>query len=372
MSDGSAAVLEIRVVTASLESAALVGSYAPGDAAGIYLVTVNETEGRLRIDATFAGVRNPSHLATHPGGDHLFAVSETSVGGDGVGGTVHAFRITRGRGGVDLAALNERSTDGDHPCHVCVDASGRWLAVSNYGTGNVAVFPIGPDGWLGEMTSSVQHSGSGPNADRQAGPHVHSTVFTPEGRFLIVADLGIDRVVIYAFDPDVGSLSPHDDVATKPGAGPRHMAFHPDGRHLFVVNELDSTITAYRYDARAGALQPWQTVPALPEGAPAGMAADIHVSRSGSRVYASNRGHDSVTVCAFDMTSGLSRTVIRSSGGQWPRGFCLMPSGRHLLAANRHSNEIVLLPLLAGGSDIGEPLARVEIAQPSCVSFLSR
>jgi 6-phosphogluconolactonase len=283
---------------------------------------------------------------------------------------VQAYRIDREQGRFGLAQLNQRSTRGDHPCHLSIDAGGHWLAVSNYGSGDVAVFPIEADGRLGEMTASARHSGSGPRADRQEGPHAHSSLFTADGRFLLVADLGIDQIVMYGFNPADGSLVRHFDMAAaSPGAGPRHMAFHPDGDHLMVVNELDSSVTLYRCDVREGSLRELQTLSTIPPQVSGNTAADIVVSPWGTRVYVSNRGHNSVAVFAFDAQHGLKRTAVRSCGGVWPRGLGLVPGGRHLVAANRHSDEIVVLPLQANGSDVGEPVTGVTVAQPSCVVF---
>jgi 6-phosphogluconolactonase len=348
----------------------LVGSYAPEDGPGISAFAVDDTAARLRLEKTFTGIRNPSFLAVHPAGNHLFAVSETGLSSDGAHGAVHAFRIEREQGLFDLVPLNQRSTGGDHPCHLHIDAGGHWLAVSNYGSGDVAVFPIEPDGRLGEMAASARHSGSGPRPDRQEAPHAHSAIFAADGRFLLVADLGIDQIVVYAFVAADGSLVRHGDVATSPGAGPRHMVFHPDGSHLMVVNELDSTVSLYRYDARAGSLSELQTFSTVPTDVSQNTAADIQISPLGRHIYVSNRGHNTVAVFAFDPEHGLNRTAVRSSGGEWPRGLGLAPGGRHLVAANRYSDDVVVLPLLAGGSDIGKPIARAMAAQPSCIAFV--
>ena len=340
-----------------------VGSYASEDDDGISIGALNESSGELRLLGGTSGVRNPSFLALHPQGTHLYSVSETGLGGDGSHGSVHSFRVDRDQGMVRLTALNHRSTAGDHPCHVRV--GGHWLAVTNYGSGSVAVFPIDADGSIGSMVSSVQHEGSGPNRRRQEAPHPHSTIFTPDHRFLVVADLGIDRLVMYAFDE--GILKLHSEVAARPGAGPRHLAFHPDGRHLFAVNELDSSVTLYRYDDGPGALVELQTLPTT-AGATENTAADLHTSRSGGHLYVSNRGEDSVAVFAFDAGDGLTRIVVRPCGGNWPRGFGVAPGGGHLLVANRHSNDIAALPLSSTG--VCAPIAKASIPQPTCVVFL--
>lgn len=353
------------------EQRMLVGSYAPADEPGISAFAIGDSAAGLRLDLAVTGIRNPSFLAVDPARNVLFAVSETGLSSDGAHGGVHAFRIKREQGRFELVALNDRSTGGDYPCHVDVDTGGHWLAVANYGSGDVAVFPIEGDGRIGEMAASARHSGSGPTIGRQDGPHAHSSLFAADSRFLLVADLGIDQIVIYRFDAADGSLVRHRNVATSPGAGPRHMVFHLDGNHLTVVNELDSSVTLYRYDAQAGSLCELQTISTVPAPMAENTAADIHMSPSGTHLYVSNRGHNSIAVFTFDPERGLNRTAVRSSGGEWPRGFGLAPGGRYLVAANRHSNDVAVLPLLAGGSDIGEPVARAAVAQPSCVTFVS-
>jgi 6-phosphogluconolactonase len=347
-----------------------VGGYSSEHLPGIFAFALDEASGGLCLQGGFDGIRNPSFLALHPGGRFLFAVSEIGAGRDDAPGAVHALRIDGEPGSLQLVSLNHRSTDGDDPCHLALDGTGRWLAVSNYGSGSVAVFPILADGRLGERASSVRHAGSGPNTQRQEGPHAHSALFLPGDRFLVAADLGIDRLVVYAFDGDTGAPALHDEIEAAPGAGPRHMALHPGQRHLFVVNELESSVTAYVCDPGSGRLRALQSVSTVPRGVPDNTAADIHVSPSGRHVYVSNRGHDSIAVFAFDPSGCLTRVAVRPSGGRWPRGFGIGPGGRHLVVANQHSDEVALLPLVAGGSDVGRPLVRAAVARPSNVAFL--
>jgi hypothetical protein len=210
-------------------SHAFVGSYGPSDEHGIHVVGIDRGRGSLSRLGGVGGIRNPSFLALHPRSTHLYAVSEVGLASDGTQGHVYALRIDGRHDGVDLAVVSRRSTAGDHPCHISVDASGTWLAVTNYGTGDIVVFPIAGDGTIGEMASRVRHVGRGADPDRQSAPHPHSTIFTPDNRFVIVADLGIDRLVVYAFDERDGSLRERFSHGAAEGAGPRHMAFHPDG-----------------------------------------------------------------------------------------------------------------------------------------------
>jgi 6-phosphogluconolactonase len=347
---------------------AFVGSYGPPDSPTIHICSFDETTGELRPVGATDGITNPSFVTVCPSGRHLVAVSETGRGSHGARGSVHSFRIDEHAGTIELVPINLQPSGGDHPCHLRIDADGRWLAVSNYGSGSIAVLPIGAGGELGEIASSVQFDGAGPNPDRQDGPHAHATTFTPDGGFLVAADLGTDRLHVHAFDARIGSLRPHGEVAARPGAGPRHLAFHPDGSRLFVVNELDNTLSMYEW--RAGTLDHRETVVTLPPGAPENIAADIRVAADGRHVYVSNRGHDSVAVFAVD-GQRLERAAVRGCGGWWPRGLALAPGGRHLLTANERSDEVVVLPLLHGGSDVGAPVARVHISQPTCVALAS-
>jgi 6-phosphogluconolactonase len=355
------------------EALAFVGSYAPADRPGIHAVLITG-RGELHHLRSWAGVHNPSFLLAHPRGEYLYVVAETGLATDGRPGAVYAFRIERngGTGEVDLVPVNSRPTAGDHPCHIGVDAAGTRLAVSNYGSGTVAVFPIRPDGSLGEMGSFAEHTGAGPNPDRQQGPHVHSSQFTPDGRFLVVVDLGIDRIMVYGIDREGASMDPAHEVRTAPGAGPRHSAFHPDGRHLFVVNELDNTVSLFAYRADDGSLTPRQTLSTLPEGVFDSAAADVHVSWDGHRVYVSNRGHDSLALYEFEPDTGLALAAIRPCGGHRPRGFALTPDASTLLVANQSSDEVASIALSNGASGVGAPTARVWIPEPSCVVITAR
>lgn len=348
-----------------------VGSYGPRSAPTIHICALDETVGELHVIGSATGITNPSFLVVSASGHHLYAVSETGRSGDGSPGAVHAFRIVNSGAAVELVALNHQTSGGDYPCHLAIDASGRWLAVSNYGTGSVAVLPIRHDGGLGEIASLQRHDGSGPNVRRQDGPHAHSAIFSPDGRFLLAADLGIDRVLVSEFRPDSGSLRRRGEAVTRSGAGPRHMAFHPEGAQLFVVNELDNTVTLYDWDARTGDLRERCTLSTLPPGAPDSIAADIRVSADGRYVYVSNRGHDSVAVFDFDR-SRLIRVAVRNGGGSWPRGLGLAPGGHHLLAANERADAVAVLRLLEGGADLGAPTSEIGIERPTCVAFGAR
>ena len=215
-----------------------VGTYTNGASKGIYSFRFNTSTGKTSEPGLAAETSNPAFLTVHPNGRFLYAANENP------NGTISAFAIGPSGG---LTLLNTVSSGGSGPCHVALDRTGRWLFAANYNSGSVAVFRVGAGGKLGDATTVVQHSGSSVNAQRQAGPHAHEVVVTADNRFVLVPDLGADRVVIYRFDADKGALSESTFAKSVPGSGPRHLAFSPDGRFVYVLHELAASITAFRY-----------------------------------------------------------------------------------------------------------------------------
>jgi 6-phosphogluconolactonase len=348
-------------------STALVftGSYGAADQTGVRAFALEIATGTLTACGEHGGIVAPSFMAVHPSGRWLYAVSETGVGSHGAAGHVHALAVERAGDLVTFRALNAQPSGGDWPCHVALDAAGKWLVVTNYGTGSFSLFPIQASGALGEPAAVVQHAGHGPRPDRQEGPHAHSSIFTPDGDFVIVADLGLDALAIYRLAQ--GRLARAAEVTTAPGAGPRHLAFHPNNRVLYAANELNNTLTAYDY--ALGSLRRRETLSTLPGGAPENLAADLHLTPAGDRVYVSNRGHNSLAVFAATLEGALTRLAVADCGGNWPRNFALSPDGRHILVANQTSGEIVTLPRQPGLGEVGLPVARTAIPDVSCVTF---
>lgn len=355
-------------MTQSTQSFFFVGGYASAEQPGIQSFLFDETSGKMTARGSFTGIINPSFLVAHPNRRWLYVVSEKGQDSHGAFGEVWAFQFEREP--FTIQPINHLSSRGDWPCHLQLDATGRWLLAANYGTGNAGIYPLQPDGSLGEMADFVQHHGMGPNAARQEGAHAHSSIFTPDNRFAIIADLGIDQLVIYQLDMAAGKLLPHSSVNTRPGAGPRHLAFHPNGKWMYAANELDSTVTLYEYDAANGALLERQSLSTIPSESPENIVADIHVSATGQRVYVSNRGHNSIAVYAVGGDGSLALVSIPTCGGNWPRNFALAPGGRFVLAANQYNNEVCVLPMLEGMEALGAPMARVNVAGASCIQFV--
>jgi 6-phosphogluconolactonase len=344
-----------------------ISGYVSADQPGIHAFTFDATSGVLTPRGSYAGIAAPSFLIAHPNGRWLYAVSETSQQ-DGQPGTVWALRVSSSES-WSIEPLNHQASGGDWPCHLAIDATGRWLIASNYASGSVSVLPILDDGSLGAMTAFIQHRGSGPHPERQKGPHAHSATFTPDQRFVIIADLGLDALRVYAFDSTAGTLREQTTTATRPGAGPRHLAFRPDGKHVFVSNELNNTVAVYAYDAASGTLSEQQIAETLPPDASESAVADIHVSPTGDRVYVSNRGHDSIAIFQVGSDGQLTPVAIRSCQGRCPRNFAIEPGNRFLLVANQESDEVAVLPVQDAPEAAGAAIARATVSGASCVQF---
>jgi len=350
-----------------------VGTYTNGASEGLYLFEMDPESGKLSPKGLVAKLRNPSFLAIHPEGTHLYAVNEVGRYQGEPTGAVSAFKIEAdGR----LEPLNRQPSKGGGPCHIVVDRTGKNVLVANYGGGNVTVIPIARDGSLGTPSDVEQHEGSSVDPRRQQGPHAHSINLDKANRFAVAADLGLDKVLIYRFDAEAGSLEPNDPPAAElePGSGPRHFAFDPENRHAYVINELASTITVMEYDTETGALSPKQTITTLPKGFDGtNHTADIHVSPAGRFVYGSNRGHDSLAVYAVEIDTGRLKPIGHvSTGGETPRNFNIEPSGRFLLAANQDTDTIAVFRI-DPDSGIPEPTGhQVRVPTPVCVQFLVR
>lgn len=346
-----------------------IGTYTSGASEGIYRALFNTDSGEVSGVQLVAEAANPSFIAIDDKKQHLFAVNELSELQDRPTGAVSSFRLD----GFSLGLIGQQPTHGGAPCYISLDQSGRWAFVANYGNGYVAVFPVDEDGRLGEASSIMQHEGSSVNERRQEGPHAHCFLLDPAGRYAFSADLGIDKIMIYRFDAETGSLTPNEPAfaAVRPGAGPRHFTFHPGGRHAFVINELDSTITAFAYDSEQGRLSTLETISTLPAGFEGeSYCADIHVHPNGQFIYGSNRGHNSVAVVSFDAETGkMALLQTESVGGDWPRNFTLDPSGRFLLVANQRSDNIVVFRIDQEKGLLTPTGHQLDTPTPVCLKF---
>ncbi len=344
-----------------------VGTYTGKGSKGIHLYRFDAANGGLQALGLAAELGNPTFLAIHPQKRHLYAVGEAR------GGSVNAFAIAPGTG--ELTFLNRQSSRGAGPCHVSVDRTGRFALVANYSSGSVAILPIQEDGQVGEATDWVQHPGPISNLQQPGSPHAHSITLSPDNRFALVADLGLDRVYVYRLDLAAGRLPPNDPpwAALKPGAGPRHLAFHPTGPFVYVINELDSTMTAFAWDAPRGWLQPLQTASTLPPDFQGkNTCADVHLSPSGRFLYGSNRGHDSIAVFAVSESDAtFSMIGHEPTQGKCPRNFAIDPTGAWLLAANQDSDSIVVFRMDPATGRLSPTGQAATVSMPVCLKFLA-
>ena len=354
---------------------AYIGTYTQegSTSKGIYAYRFDSQTQKLTPIGLAAETINPSFLAVAPNQRFLYAVNEISNYQGQKSGAVSAFAIDRASG--KLTFINQVASRGTDPCYITVDKTGKYVLVANYSSGSIAVFPIREDGGLGQASSFVQHSGHGTNPQRQEGPHAHSIDMSADNRFAMVDDLGLDETIAYPFDSSNGSLSVSAAKIAKaaPGAGPRHFAFEPNGKFCYVIDEMGSTVSAYSFDAATGALKPLQTISSIPKTfSKLDESAEIQVAPSGSFLYASNRGHDSIAVFAIDPTKGtLTLVEYVSTQGASPRSFQIAPGGRLLFAANEKSDNIVLFRIDPQSGRLTATGKVLEISQPVCIKFAS-
>lgn len=339
---------------------------------GIYLAGLDLVTGDLELPRLVAAVKKASFLALHPNHRYLYSTCEVDDYEESKGGAVSAFKIDATTGNLTL--LNHQSSAGEGPHHISLDREGKYALVANYHGGSVTVLPIRTDGTLGPASSTVLHHGSSISKSRQAGPHPHAINVDPTNRFIFVPDLGLDKVLVYRFNVARGTLTPNDPnaLATSPGAGPRHIAFRPNGNWAYVINELDSTVNVLRYDSEAGGLTKIDTVSTLPTAATReNITGEIVIHPSGTFLYASNRGHDSIAVFGIDPTTGrLDSRGHYPAGGRTPRNFNIDPSGNFLLSANLDSDSVTVHQIDPATGRLSPTAHSIKVLQPYCIEFL--
>ena len=356
--------------TASAESLPVYfGTYTSGNSPskGIYRSMLDLETGKLSAPVLAAEAKNPSFIEVHPNGKFLYAVGESSGSG-----SISAFRIDTAAGVLRL--LNQQPSGGAGPCHVSIDHAGRNVLVANYRGGSASVIPIKANGRLAKPTGFVQHQGSSVNPRRQKRPHAHSINVSPDNRFAFVADLGIDKIMIYRLDVEKGTIVANSPAfaKVKPGAGPRHFVFGPSGKFAYVINELDCTVTAFAYEPTSGALTKIQTVTTLPKRFDgSNTCAEVRVHPSGKFLYGSNRGHDSIAVYRVDLAKGTLTFVEHEAADiKTPRNFNIDPTGKFCLVANQGKNSVVVFRIDPETGALKPTRHKVSVGRPVCVRFL--
>ncbi|HUQ93005.1 MAG TPA: lactonase family protein [Bryobacteraceae bacterium] len=342
------------------------GTYTRNGSQGIYVSRLDAASGNVSEPELAAEIANPSFVALHPNGKHLYSVTET-----GPAGIVTSFNIHRDSG--KLTKLNSTPSKGTGPCHLNVDKTGHTLVVANYNSGSVAALPVNADGSLGESASFIQHKGSSADPRRQQGPHAHSVNISSDGRYVICADLGMDQVLVYKFDAAKSTLTANDPpfASVKPGSGPRHFTFHPNGKYAYVINEMLSTVTAFQWDASRGVLKELHTISTLPADFKGNNStAEVVAHSNGKFLYGSNRGHNSLAVFSIGGDGRLKHLGNVSTQGEVPRNFAIEPGGKWLLAANQNTNNVVGFSIDATG--MPKPTGQtLKVGAPVCVRYLA-
>ena len=356
----------------------------PGNGRGIHIFMVDRSTGAMTPNGVYELGTSPSCLVVNRSGTNLYSANETDRVGETKQGTVSAFSIAEDR---QLTLLNTVTSGGAGPTYVSLDPSGRFLFVANYFGGSVAVFPILPDGQLGEASDVKVDAGEiGPHTATNAPPgsfafsghdrtHAHQILPDPSGKFVVHVDLGLDTIYVWKFDSERGTLTPNDppSVSLPPGDGPRHFHFHPNGRWFYSIQEEGSTIVLFDYDGEQGRLTARQTISTLPEGyAGSNFCSEILVSADGRFVYAGNRLHDSIGIFAVGETGELRWVADEWTRGNYPRSFTFDPTGEFLYCCNQRADHVTVFKVDRETGGLHFTGHYVPVGNPSCVVFLDR
>jgi len=349
----------------------LVGTQTADTSKGIYAYSFEATTGELRLLVLAAEADNPTFLALGPDGRTVVVANELNIYEGKSSGAVSSYRLDRASG--RLSKINEVASRGGGTCHVAFDRTGRSAFAANYGGGSAASFSVGADGRLSPAISFFQYSGEGPNKDRQKGPHAHRVTVSPDNRFLLVNDLGLDVIHIYRLDAGTAKLTLSEPAVwrSSPGAGPRALRFHPKGRFAYCIAEMTSSVVVLRWEAKAGVLETLQEVAMRPpefQGTTGG--ADIVIDREARFAYAADRFDDIIVTFAISPENGRLTLLKRTPcGGKVPRHLTLDPSGRWLLVANQESDNIAVLGRDVRTGELTEIGNSFPLSRPQCLVF---
>lgn len=346
-----------------------VGTYSLRGSEGIYVFEFDRKAGTVKPLQSVSNTKSPSFLAIHPSKKYLYSVNEDAKTGPTKGGAVSAYAIDGATG--KLTFLNGQSSLGGGPCHISIDQTGKTAFVSNYGGGSLAVLPIKSDGMLGAATDSVKYTGKGPNARRQEKAHVHSTIVSPDNRFIYVSDLGTDKLNIFEADVKNSTVKSAQTpyVSVNPGSGPRHFTFHPNGKFAYLVEELTSSVAVFSRDAKTGALTLLSDgVKTLPENfSGENTSADIHIDPSGRFLYQSNRGRNALAIFAIDSNGKLTSLGDEPTMGKTPRNFMIDPKGDFVFVVNQDSDNMTLFRRDQKTGKLTYTGQSVQVPAPVCV-----
>jgi len=343
-----------------------VGTYTTsGKNYGIFIYEFDPVTGEAELKSNTAGEENPSFFAFNSDGSVVYFVNEVK------NGNISSFKFNKITG--ELTFLNRVMSGGENPCFIEAGPGNKHIFVGNYGSGTLSAVPLNEDGTLRTEIQTIRHEGYSIDKARQSSPHVHATVLSPDKQFLLVPDLGTDRLYVYAYNPDnlLNPLTPANKpyFETKPGSGPRHLAIHPDSRHLYLIHELMGVISVFDY--KSGILTEKQSISILSSDFNGRIgAADIHVSPDGKFLYGSNRGDaNDLAIFSIKKDGTLVHIGNQPTLGKMPRNFVIDPTGNFLLVGNQASNEIVIFKRNRKTGTLKPLEKKIEITRPVCLKF---
>ncbi|MCU9612566.1 lactonase family protein [Caldibacillus lycopersici] len=341
-----------------------IGTYTKGDSEGIYFFELNIETEKIENIKPVARLGNPTYVNVSKDNQYLYA-----VGKDGGNGGVAAYRINKETG--DLTELNKQLMEGASPCYIAVDSNNKTVVAANYHKGLVEAFLTKADGSLHPQASFVQHEGEGPNKERQEKPHVHYSDFTPDEKYIVVVDLGTDKIVTYEVND--GQLTEVQSLTVRSGSGPRHLTFHPNGKFAYVMTELSNEVIGLTYNAEDGSFREFQYISTIPaDFTENNQGSAIHISRDGRFIYAGNRGHNSIAIYRVNEETGeLTFVEYASSEGDWPRDFILDPTENYFIGSNQESSNIVLYRRNNETGTLTVLQSEITVPHPVCVKFLN-
>lgn len=348
----------------------ITGTYTAGKSEGIYVYLFNSNDGSYK-ELSHVKISNPTFLTLSPDEKFVYAVMENSNKDNG--GEVASFAFDKEKG--VLTPVNKQFSGGDSPCYIEVDKTGKWIFVGNYSSGTVSVLPVDATGNIGVATTTIRHEGSGINKNRQEKPHVHCTYISDDNKWLFVPDLGIDKVMIYAFDAANGSLNTGEQsfIKINDGGGPRHITFHPNKKHAYVIEEMGGAVDVFNYNnGKFDAVQRIGSV--QKEDTDFVGSADIHLSADAKFLYASNRGgFNTIAIYKVNAHNGkLTLVGHQKSLGDFPRNFTIDPTGKFLLVANQKTDDVVIFKRNAKTGLLTDTGKRISVGNPVCLKWASK
>lgn len=361
-------VVLLSIICNAQKTKLIIGTYTGGKSEGIYIYDFNTSTGDNKFVSSIKS-SNPSYLAVSPDKKYLYAVNEDADSLNN-GGMVSAFKFDKKKKYLNF--INQQPSGGNHPCYIAVDETGKWIIAANYSGGSFSIAPINKDGSIAADKKVVQHVGKSINKERQEKAHVHQTLLTADNKYLLVADLGMDKFSVYDFDNSNGTVKDNAIVSVSAGSGPRHAAIHPSNKYVYLNEELSGTVGAFIF-SDDGKLKLMQTISTVPEDYKGSLSgADIHVSPDGRFLYASNRGElNNLVIYKIDESSGvLSIAGFQSTLGNTPRNFNFDPTGNFLLVANQNSDNIAIFSVNHETGLLKDTSKQINVPNPVCLVWV--